>query len=32
LIHVGREYQDRFTKFRHTLGAFNPFHNQAFLA
>ena len=32
LIHVRCENQDRFTKFRHTLGAFNPFHRQAFLA
>jgi hypothetical protein len=32
LIHVRCENQDGFTKFRHTLGAFNPFHGQAFLA
>jgi hypothetical protein len=32
LIHVGREYQDGFTGFRHPVQAFNPLHGQAFLA
>lgn len=31
LIHVGREYQDEFTRFRQTIGAFNPFHGLGFL-
>ena len=32
LVHVGRENQDRFVRFRHPVQAFNPFHGQAFLA